>query len=266
MLHELEFAAPMVAAPPPKLHNEEIRETLDYRVSIYRLLSGVFIEEPSAEFIAALRQPESLEGLAEAGLQFDADFLTTESTALVDQLAAEYATLFAASGGFPPIESVRLTGRLKQDPFFAVQQLYAKNGFCVGGTRFYVFDDQLGVELAFAAELLERCATAFDAGDEAAYRDLDRELKRFWTVHLGKWVRGYAGLVQRAAEHSLYREMARLLEAFANEEIALLRLRIEDADQGRAVVPKSEIKIAFDPNEPVCGACESNPQAQAGAR
>jgi TorA maturation chaperone TorD len=263
MLQGLELAAPVGAVAPPRPGIEEIRETLDYRISLYRLLSGVFIEEPGAEFIAALRRPESLEGLREAGLKFDADFLTTDAATLVDQLAAEYAMLFAVSGGFPPIESVRLSGRLKQDPFFLVQQLYVKHGFRVSGTRFHVFDDQLGVELEFVAALLERCAALLDAGDEAGYRDLEREVKRFWTLHLGKWVRGYAQLVRRAAEHSFYREMARLLEAFVNEEIALLHLRIEDMDQGRAVVPKSEIKIAFDPDEPVCGACASNPQAEA---
>ncbi|MFZ5462119.1 MAG: hypothetical protein ACOZB1_00980, partial [Pseudomonadota bacterium] len=83
----------------------------------------------------------------------------------------------------------------------------------------------------------------------------ERETKRFWTLHLGRWVRGYARLVQRAAEHSFYREMARLLEAFAEQEIALLRLRVEDQDLGREVVPKSEVQVAFNPDEPVCNAC-----------
>ncbi len=259
MLQGLEIATPVVLPPPAPMPDEEAREALDYRIALYRLLSAAFIEEPSAEYLAALRAPESLQSLAEAGLGFDADFLEADIATLTDQLATEFATMFTAAGGFPPVESVRLTGRLKQDPFFAVQQAYARFGYRVGGTRFFVFDDQLGVELAFVAALLDRCAAAFDAGDMAEYRRVDREVRRFWSVHLGKWVRGFSRLVQRAAEHSFYREMARLLEAFADEEIVLMRLRIEDLDQGRAIVPKSEIQVAFNPDEPVCGACPGAP-------
>lgn len=84
---------------------------------------------------------------------------------------------------------------------------------------------------------------------------MEREVKRFWTLHLGKWVRGYARLVARAAEHSLYREMGKLLGAFAEAEIGHLGIRVVDEDQGREVVPKSEVKMLFNPDEPVCNAC-----------
>jgi putative dimethyl sulfoxide reductase chaperone len=259
MLQGLAIDTPIrqAAIPAPA---DDIREALSYRIPIYRLLSGVFLEEPGVDFLDALRSPDSLAALAEAGLRFDADFLAPNGASLADALAVEYASLFAASGGFPAVESARLTGRLKQEPNLAVSQTYRRFGFEAGETRFFVFEDQLGVELAFVAAMLERCQAALEHDDAAAYRQLEREVKRFWTVHLGKWARGYARLVQRAAEHSFYREMARLLEAFAGEEIALLGLRIEDEDQARSVVPKSEIQVAFDADEPVCGACASGRQ------
>lgn len=257
MLHGLELEAlpahAVVAA-------DEARETLAWRIPLYRLLSGVFLEEPGEAFLKALREPGSLASLAEAGLVLDRDFLAPDTAVLADRLAVEYASLFATSGGFPPIESARLTGRLKQEPYFGVVQSYRRFGFAVSATRFFVFEDQLGVELAFVAELLARAGAALEQGDETEHRRLDKEVKRFWTKHLGKWVRGYARVIQRAAEHSLYREMAKLLEAFAEQEIALLKLRIEDEEPGQAVVPKSEIQVAFNPDEPVCGACPSNPQ------
>lgn len=252
---------PSVRRAATPLPADEIREALAYRIPVYRLLSGVFLEEPGVDFLKALRSPDSLAALADAGLAFDADFLAPDAASLADTLAVEYASMFTASGGFPPIESARLTGRLKQDPYFEVTQTYQRFGFEAAKTRFFVFEDQLGVELAFIAEMLERCAAAIQRDDAAGYRQLEREIKRFWTVHLGKWVRGYARLVQRAAEHSLYREMARLLEAFAEDEITLLGLRIADEDQARTVVPKSEIQVAFNPDEPVCGACSSGPQS-----
>lgn len=260
MLHGLEIEAPRSRAPRPVRDSDDLLAGLACRIPVYRLLAGVFLEEPSPEFLSALRREESLASLAEAGLCFDADFLAAEPAALTDALAVEYATLFTVAGGFPPVESARLTGRFQQDPFFAVRQTYRQHGFTVGRGRHFVFDDQLGVELSFVAALLELARDALEAGDPAGYQRLEREAKRFWTVHLGKWVRGYARLVQRAAEHSFYREMARLLEAFAGEEIATLGLRIDDLDQSRLTVPKSEIRVAFNPDEPVCNACPDRPE------
>ena len=210
----------------------------------------------------ALRCPELRASLAAAGVCLEADFLDAEEGALVERLACEYTTLFAASGGFPPVESVRLTGRYKQDPHFQVAQDYAKWGFVVGKGRFELFPDQLGVELMFVAELLERCSGALAAGDEALARRIERDLKRFWTQHLARWVRGYARLVEQVAEHSFYRGMAAFLQGFAGEEIAAMGLRIDDEDHARAVVPKSEIRVEFNPDEPVCNGCESIPDTQ----
>lgn len=250
-IEELLPAVPAEPAPSP----EELRDQCAARAGMYRLLSGAFVEEPGVEFLAALRDPSALASLAEAGLRFDADFTESDAGTLRDELACEFATLFAASGGFPPVESVRLTGRYKQDPLFRVQQEYRRAGFALQNGRFFVFEDQLGVELMFVAELLERSVDALERGDIAVFRRLERDIKRFWALHLGRWVRGYARLVERAAEHSFYREMAKLLGAFSAAEIALMKLRVDDQDQGREVVPKSEVKVLFDPDEPVCNAC-----------
>ena len=241
---------------PAAMGADELREECLARASIYRLLAGVFVEEPSPAFLVALRDEPLLSQLAEAGVRFAPDFLATELGELVDTLACEYATLFASSGGFPPVESVRLTGRFKQDPNFKVTQIYRAAGFVVGTGRFAVFADQLGVELLFVAELLERCAAALGADQPAEYRRLEKEIKRFWTQHLGLWVRGYSRLIGRASNQSFYREMAKFLGGFAEEEIAAMGLkRLEDLDMGRVVVPKSEIQVEFNPDEPVCGGC-----------
>lgn len=250
-------AAPLVREQPSVAQRPSSEECIA-RATVYRLLAGVFVEEPSMAFLAALREPSLLSDLAEAGVRFDVDFLRTELPALTETLACEYATLFASSGGFPPVESVRLTGRFKQEPEFQVAATYRRWGFAVHKGRFEVFADQLGVELSFVAVMLERCAAVLEAGDEATFARLDKEIRRFWTLHLGRWVRGYSSLIERAAQHSFYREMARFLGGFAEEEIAAMGLkRVEDLDQGRAVVPKREIALEFDPNEPVCGACPS---------
>lgn len=234
----------------------EIAAECGARAEVYRLLAGVFVEEAAPEFLAALRAPEMRRQLAGAGLWFAADFTDSSLEDLSETLAVEYATLFAASGGFPPVESVRLFGRYKQEPNFETMQTYRRLGFVLRPGRHEVFADQLGVELLFVAELLERGAAALAAGDGAAYRGLEKEIERFWTRHLGRWVRGYARLVERVSLHSFYREMARFLAGFAEEEILAMGLRVDDADQSRLEVPKAEVRVEFDPDEPVCNGCE----------
>lgn len=232
------------------------------RAEVYRLLSGAFVEEATPDFLNALRTPDVQAQLAEAGLRFDGDFLDAPLDQLVEALAVEYASLFASAGGFPPVESVRRYGGYQQQPAFELMQTYQSFGFELQPGRHTVFADQLGVELLFVAELLDRVAKALDAGDEPAARKLDKEIKRFWVQHLGRWVRGYAELIERASQHSFYREMARFLAGFADEEIAAMGLTVEDADQGKLVVPKLEVKVEFDPNEPVCNACFGETIAQ----
>lgn len=244
------------AARPDDVSADECRS----RAQLFRLLAGAFAEEPSRAYLQALRQPESLAALAQAGLRFDADFLALPLERVEDDLACEFATLLAAPGGCPPVESARLTGRFQQQPYFEVRQAYQAAGFEVRRGRFEVFDDALGVELLFVAALLDRAAAAQEQGDTAARVRTEKDLKRFWVQHLGRWVRGYAGLVGRATEHSFYRVMATLLRELTEDELARLGVRVEDADGGREEVPKSDVAVLFNPDEPVCGACEFGSQ------
>lgn len=207
------------------------------RAQHYRLLAGAFIEEPGRDYLAALRSQESLQALGELGVSFDNDFLEPTLEQLQETLACEYTVLFASSGGFPPVESVRLHGGFQQAPCFAVREFYGKEGFVVGTGRFQVFDDQLGVELQFVAALMDRIVAAMARGDDKEQRRLEKTAKRFWAQHLGRWVRGYAALVERAANHSFYREMATLLDAFAVFELDMLGLDLVDEDQGKLELP-----------------------------
>jgi putative dimethyl sulfoxide reductase chaperone len=244
------------ATAPLEIDTAALSEECLARADVYRMLAGVFIEEPAPAYIAAMREENLLRRLAEAGITFAEDFLASDEKVLEEALACEYATLFASSGCFPPVESVRLFGRFKQEPCFQLEKLYREAGFVLCKGRFEVFPDQLGVELLFVAELLERCVEALNTDQLKEYRRLEKEVKRFWTQHLGLWVRGYCQLIGRAANHSFYRQMARFLGGFAEEEIAAMGLkRLDDLDMGRAVVPKSEIKVEFNPDEPVCGGC-----------
>jgi TorA maturation chaperone TorD len=204
------------------------------RANIYRLLAGVFLEEPSTGYLNALRSADVVGSLRAMGAVFSGDFTEAPLEQLQETLACEYAVLFVVAGGCPPVESIRLTGRYQQQPFFEVRDFYRKNGFAISQGRF----------------------TLLAANDTAAHTLLQKEIKRFWALHLGKWVRGYATLLERASEHSFYRQMAKLLGNFAEWELDLLGVKVDDLDGGKLKVPKATIEYEFDPDEPVCDACD----------
>ncbi|HET9581072.1 MAG TPA: molecular chaperone TorD family protein [Usitatibacter sp.] len=233
----------------------ELLEEYSARANLCRLFAGAFAEEPSAAYVAAIRAPAARAALAAMGARFDEDFEAPTDSELAEALACEWTTLFAAPGGCTPIESVRMTGRMQQEPFHAVREAYRRAGFKVSPGRFSVVDDQLGVELLFAASLLDRMRAAAERHDLLLQDRTLKELQRFWALHLGRWVRGYASLVERATMHSFFRELARLLREFAGEEIEALHVRVDDIDGGRLEVPKSEVAIDVDPDEPECNAC-----------
>jgi hypothetical protein len=112
----------------------------------------------------------------------------------------------------------------------------------------------------FVAEMLDRAADALAAGNRSDHVVTMKTIKRFWALHLGKWVRGYATLLGRATEYSFYREIAKLLGSFAEWELGLLGVRVDDVDGGKLKVPLAEIEYESDPNEPVCNACEKGRQ------
>lgn len=251
MLNEMQLAE-------PELSRSELVDEARARANIYRLLSGAFLEEPTIEYLTAMRSPQVMAALSEMGVAFDPDFTAPALEKVQDELACEFAVLFLVAGGCPAVESVRLLGRYQQQPCFEVRDIYRKAGFKVTGARFSVFDDQLGVELAFIAEMLDRSALALETGDQHGYALITKEIKRFWALHPGKWVRGYATLVERASDYSFYREMAKLLGGFSQRELDLLGVKVDDLDGGKLKVPKAEIEYEYDPKEPVCNSCEKS--------
>lgn len=254
-IEPIHFIPPEPKAP---FNPQEAAEDCAARAGIYRLLASVFAEEASREFLDALRQPDSMAALAEAGLRFDSDFTTAPLEQLVDDVACEYASLFASPGGAAPVESVRRTGRMQQEPLYEVKADYQRLGYTLQPGRFSTTEDQLGAELGFIAALLERAAAAAQANDEKEFRRLDREIKRFWTMHLGRWARGYAQVVARATEHSFYREMARFLHAFGEDEVLRMKLKVEDADGRPPEEPKHETD-GLGSNDTSGGCCGGAP-------
>lgn len=218
----------------------DFAEALKSRAYWYRLLAGVFAEEPQSDFLHEIRSETCLAALADQGVTFGEDFLLGDEATLSDELAAEYTMLFVAPGGFPPVESVRLQGGYQQSATTETRDAYAAEGFALQSGRFASFHDHLAVEMQFVAVLLERQAEAISVGNQQEAQRLEKTVRRFWVKHLGRWCRGFAQLVAEASEHSYYREMARLLDVFAIAELEVMGLDVADEDGGRWRSPKPD--------------------------
>ena len=139
---------------------------------------------------------------------------------------------------------------------------YRRPGFALCKGRFEVFPDQLGVELLFVAELLERCGDG--PGDDT---DAELPAARQGDQALLDPAPGALGTRLQSADRA--RRRAFLLSgkwpdfsaASPKRKSPRWALRPRGSRQGRAVVPKSEIQVEFNPDEPVCGACPAGDAA-----
>ncbi len=217
---------------------KQIISDLHTRAGWYRLLAGVFAEEPKSDFLQALLDDKCHAALIELGVQFDDDVLKIDLTELVENLACEYTMLFIAPGGFPAVESVRLQGGFSQNSMAEVKNIYQTEQIVIKNNGFNTFDDHLSAELGFLAIMFERQANAMEHNDGIEAKRLEKVIKRFWVQHPGRWVRGFATLIEEVAEHSFYREMSILLNAFTESELELLKITVNDDDGGRWRAPK----------------------------
>ena len=113
------------------------RMQLRARATFYRLLAGAFHRRAWDRLSGGLARTGGHRRSGEPWhARFDADFTDADLGELEETLACEYTTLFTSPGGCPPVESARLTGRLQQEPFHAVQSFYRRCGFELENGRF----------------------------------------------------------------------------------------------------------------------------------
>lgn len=211
----------------------ERAEEARWRAAVYRNLSALFADAPSAEALAALIEAaasvdvEDVHRVSEAafygylrelGERDDADLRRT--------VASEYAELFV--GPRPPLaplyESVYLgsPSRLFTEQTMSVRRFYERCGLSVVKDG-KVPDDHVAYELELMAELAEREASALDAGQADRALNLERLQREFLVVHLGGWIMPFALRVAEAPCGDFYAALARFAQGFIGEDDAYLK-------------------------------------------
>lgn len=209
---------------------------------MYRLLSSIYIEEIDTETLEALKAltfpefPEKCAGWQmdmKAGFDLVTEYLAgfdgkseKERTALLEDLAADYAKTFLAAGDATgkaafPYESV-YAGTDSQFGGSIQMRLaadYAAKGFEMKKNMFRIMEDHIGLEFGFMAELLKRQA---QTEDEKEAGELEADMKKFFREHLQNWTASFAADVYRYSERGFYKGIARVTRGFTEAEKMLL--------------------------------------------
>jgi TorA maturation chaperone TorD len=204
---------------------KEKAEWARQRSSVYGLLSNVYLKELTKEQLEQLREPEFVTVLSGLGVQLGNDFLKRpDEEELFKDLAVEYAALFLGPGKhISPHESVHHErkdgdrGRLWGAATVEVKKFIEWSGLTYQ-SEYKGIPDHIGVELEFMHSVTEREAQVYEEGNiEGVIRCMEIEQK-FIEEHLYKWIPVFCDKITSVAEHSFYREIAKLTKSFVEFE------------------------------------------------
>ena len=225
--------------------NEKDLELLQYREWMYRLLASVFIEEvdrPMLDKLMAMEFPK-VEGEGawvqdlSAGFEMMKEALSVfagksdaEKEMLLEDLAADYAKTFLAAGDAAgkaafPYESV-YTGTDSQFGGSVQMNLnaeYASKGLSIREDMFRIYEDHVGLEFNYMAELLKEQREAAASGESKKADKLAKEQKKFFKRHIVNWVMQFASDIYKYSEKDFYRSVARITIGFVELEQSIIQ-------------------------------------------
>ena len=198
------------------------------RSNIYDFLTTVYRIEFNAERLQGIKDPAFAEVLSEFGVDVNNAFFNGTDEKVIEDLAVEYARLFAGPGKhISPHESVhherdggdwgKLWGRSTID----VKMFIEKAGLEFK-SEYTGLPDHISVEFEFMKELTLREAQAWEENDSEGAMKCREIEKRFVDDHISKWVPGFCDRVIQTAELDFYRNIAKLTKEYVLEEKGLL--------------------------------------------
>ena len=223
--------------------SKEMKDLNQYREWMYRFLASVFIQEIDAPMLASLRVMEfpAFEETTvpwqqdlNAGFRLIESYLNgfegkseEEITALLEDLAADYAKVFLAAGDAAgkaafPYESIytgfdsAFGGSLQMN----LSALYASKGLTMREDMFKIMEDHIGLELNYMAALLKEEA---DAKEASVADQLHSEQNDFFQSHLINWALQFAADIYKYTERDFYKGIARMTMGFMEAEQAFYR-------------------------------------------
>jgi TorA maturation chaperone TorD len=187
-------------------------EAFRIHANVFRMVSGLFLAEPSQELLDQLALDETWEIIsmfvAPSGYQPLRDLALNRQLTISD-LRLAYHSLFTGPLGayvFPFESCYRVAtppGPLMGPPAIEVQSAYAAAGFSVSA-ELAEPPDHVGLELAFVAELLDRYATAQEEADHETAARVAAQIRSFCSDHLNRWLPALGNRISESDTSAFY--------------------------------------------------------------
>ncbi len=202
------------------------------RANVYGLLATILRRPLSPATLRALRQPDLLECLRDAGADPGENFGRLPEDELLHDLAVDYTQLFHGPRGhvsaYESVQRGRDGGSLNGPAARLVRQSLDTNGFELN-EECNELPDHIAVELEMMSALLSREAGAWRKTDTVAALRCRGEQRTFFDSHLGSWGQEFGRQIQEKAETVFYRVAGKLLADFIGLERSELHSSSEDS-------------------------------------
>jgi TorA maturation chaperone TorD len=208
-----------------KTDKHEYSALARHRSDIYGLLSTVYRQEITTEFLQQVKDPQFFEVLSDLGTVGLDNFLQKPENELLEDLAVEYTRLFLGPGKHvSPHESVHHQredgqwGNLWGESTAEVKRFIEATGLDYKDA-FKGLPDHISVELEFMQQLTLREEQAWkdeDTDKAVACRQVE---KKFIEEHLIRWIPNFCDKVIQEAELPFYHAMAALTRSFIEFEM-----------------------------------------------
>ena len=194
------------------------------RANYYRFLRRFYFQEVDTPLWAQLRQmnipADCPQPRMAEGYEMLRDFLARHDADILDELAADFAKVFLASGEYQgkgafPYESVYTSrqGLVRQQAWEQVRGIYDAAGLTLTGAPSEIMEDHIATELEYMALLAEQ-------GTAAPTQHLN-----YLTQHLLNWVPRLCADMKKYARTDFYKAVALLTEGFLAMDAELLEER-----------------------------------------
>lgn len=196
---------------------DEFQQLMKARQNVYDLLRCFFLQEPSEQFLRALKEIlKDLSGyhpdLDEGVNLLSSVASTAQLSALIPDLLTEFTRLFIGPLPVPLYESVYRSenGLVMQEETLAVRRKYLEAGLVVNPQRSFP-DDHIGAELEFIFYLCQKAGQVQQAEQQEIHFKIQQD---FFREHLSVWVPPMCDRLFAEAESPYFKGVAKMTKGF----------------------------------------------------
>lgn len=201
------------------MENPEFQLLMKARKNVYNLLRCFLMQEPSEEFLLALKEENILKELNGYGKDLDegVDLISSvlsspDLPGLAVSLKEEFTRLFVGPLPIPLYESVYRSdsGLVNQEQIVAVRNKYLEAGLLIHPDS-SLPEDHIGAEIEFLYFLSEKAASVEEKEAQKTFFLFQQEFLR---DHLSRWVGLFCDQLFSAARSPYFRGVAKITHGF----------------------------------------------------